>query len=200
MQSGLLLFQCDNDVMNVPTECPVGLPSAKELRRLVIVGCPAAGKSTLATLLGIALALPVIRRDSLGELGTQAYRDAINKMSDEPLWILDGPPFFEEDSVYRKADIILWLDTPKSTVIWWGIKRAFQEARTGGSLMQALHRTGGPVYAAYAFSSRRMHFTDILNTTNYKAKVAHVRPTRFVTRLPDVDRLVDALQKTKLKS
>lgn len=159
------------------------------------MGCPAAGKSTLATLLGAALDLPVVKRDSLGELGSQPYRDAIVKLMGEPSWILDGPPFFEEEIVYQTVDIILWLDTPKSTVIWWGIKRAFQEARGGGSLMQALHRTGGPVYAAYAFASRRAHFTEILSRADYKNKVAHIKPTRFVTRLPAVQAIVDVLRK-----
>lgn len=130
-------------------------------RRIVIVGCPAAGKSTLATQLGAALAIPVVRRDDLGELGSASYRDAIMKMVATPAWILDGPPFFEEDAVYAAADIILWLDTPKSSVLWWGLKRAFAESRGGDSLMHALHRTGGPVYAMYAFASRRAHFTEV---------------------------------------
>jgi len=167
------------------------------LRRIVIVGCPAAGKSTLATLLGAALDLPVIQRDSLGELGSQPYRDAIVKMTGEPSWILDGPPFFEEDIVYKSADIIVWLDTPKASVLWWGLKRAFAEARDGGSLMHALHRTGGPVYAMYAFASRRAHFTEILDSADYKAKVAHNKPTRFVSNLPDIEKLVDVLRKAQ---
>lgn len=173
------------------------VPNASaRLRRIVIVGCPAAGKSMLATQLGTALDLPVIQRDTLGELGSQPYRDAIVKMAGTPTWILDGPPFFEEELVYQAADIIVWLDAPKSTVIWWGLKRAFAEAGDGGSLMHALHRTGGPVYAAYAFASRRAHFTDILANPTYTSKVAHIKPTRFVFRIPDVNGLVDVLRTT----
>ena len=174
------------------------LISSTRHRRIVIVGCPAAGKSTLAMQLGAALGLPVVRRDDLGELGSDSYREAIIKMAATPAWILDGPPFFEEDIVYQAADFILWLDTPKSSVIWWGIKRAFAEARAGDSLMQALHRTGGPVFAAYAFVSRRAHFTDVLSNAAYKGKVGHIKPNRFVYRLPDIDRLVKALGKTNM--
>ena len=115
-----------------------------------------------------------------------------------PAWILDGPPFFEEDVVYAAADMILWLDTPKSSVLWWGLKRAFAEARSGGSLMHALHRTGGPVYAMYAFKSRRAHFTDVLANPAYKSKVGHIKPKRFVFRLPDIDSLVQVLGKTNM--
>ncbi len=166
-------------------------------RRIVIVGCPAAGKSTLATQLSAALGIPVVRRDDLGELGSDAYRVAIAGMAGTPAWILDGPPFFEEDVVYSAADMILWLDTPKSSVFWWGLKRAFAESRGGDSLMHALHRTGGPVYAMYAFASRRAHFTEVFANPAHKGKVGHIKPNRFVSRLPDIDRLVQVLQKAQ---
>jgi hypothetical protein len=174
------------------------LPSSARLRRIVIVGCPAAGKSTLATQLSAALGLPVVRRDDLGELGSDSYREAIIKMVATPAWILDGPPFFEEDVVYAAADMILWLDTPKSSVLWWGLKRAFAESRGGESLIHALHRTGGPVYAMYAFASRRAHFTEVFANPAYKGKVGHIKPNRFVYRLPDIDRLVKVLRKKNL--
>lgn len=166
--------------------------------RIVIVGCPAAGKSTLATQLSAALGIPVVRRDDLGELGSEAYRVAIIGMAGTPAWILDGPPFFEEDAVYAAADMILWLDTPKSSVFWWGLKRAIAESRGGDSLMHALHRTGGPVYAMYAFASRRAHFTEVFANPAYKGKVGHIKPNRFVSRLPDIDRLVKVLGKTNM--
>ena len=166
-------------------------------RRIVIVGCPAAGKSTLATQLSAELGIPVVRRDDLGELGSEPYRAAITGMAGTPAWILDGPPFFEEDAVYAAADMILWLDTPKSSVLWWGLKRALAESRGGDSLMHALHRSGGPVYAMYAFASRRAHFTDVLANPANKGKVGHIKPNRFVFRLPDIDRLVQVLQKAQ---
>ena len=174
------------------------LPSSARLRRIVIVGCPAAGKSTLATQLGVARVIPVVRRDDLGELGSDSYRDAINKIVATPAWILDGPPFFEEDAVYAAADMILWLDTPKASVFWWGLKRAFAESRGGDSLMHALHRTGGPVYAMYAFASRRAHFTEVFANPAYKGKVGHIKPNRFVYRLPDIEMLVKVLGKTNM--
>jgi uridine kinase len=184
--------------MNSQSEVPNNPSEGSQLSRIVIVGCPSAGKSTLAKLLGAALCLPVVRRDDLGELGSEGYRDAIHTMVDTPAWILDGPPFFEEEIVYQAADFILWLDTPKSSVIWWGLKRAFAEARDGDSLMHALHRTGGPVYAMYAFASRRAHFTEVFANPAYKGKVGHIKPNRFVYRLPDIDRLVKVLRKTNL--
>ena len=184
--------------MNGLSNLPNNQSDGSQLSRIVIVGCPSAGKSTLAKLIGAALEVPIVRRDDLGELGSEPYRDAIHSMIDTPAWILDGPPFFEEDVVYAAADMILWLDTPKSSVLWWGLKRAFAEARDGDSLMHALHRTGGPVYAMYAFASRRAHFTEVFANPAYKGKVGHIKPNRFVYRLPDIDRLVKVLRKTNL--
>lgn len=93
-------------------------PSAPEqlMRRALVVGCPDAGKTTLARCLSEKLALPLIHLDvHYWRPGwTPSYRDdwraRAAKLTDAPEWIMDGnfPDTF--DIRMPHADSLVWLD------------------------------------------------------------------------------------------
>lgn len=96
------------------------------VERLVVVGCAGSGKSTLASALSMRTGLPVVERDGLGRLGSDAYRDAVERITREQRWIFDGAPYFIDDLVYGLADAVVILDYRKTTVMWRVLRRTLR--------------------------------------------------------------------------
>ena len=93
------------------------------MRRVLVIGCPGAGKTTFARCLSEKLALPLIHLDvhywrpgwqpsNLDDWRTQAA-----KLADAPEWIMDGnfPDTF--DIRMPRADSLVWLDYPRTTCL-----------------------------------------------------------------------------------
>jgi adenylate kinase family enzyme len=87
------------------------------MRRVVIVGCASAGKTTLAAALAECLAVPHVERDELGELGSPEYRLAVAEAVAGEAWIFDGAPYWVDSVVYRRVDTVVALDYPRRTVM-----------------------------------------------------------------------------------
>jgi adenylate kinase family enzyme len=98
------------------------------LRRILVIGCPGAGKSTLASTLSAKLGLPAVHLDQifwrqgwvLHDLATVDARLAI--ACGEPAWIMDGNGMRTLAQRVPRAEAIIWLDLPRSVciarVIW----------------------------------------------------------------------------------
>lgn len=88
-------------------------------RRILLIGCPGAGKSTLATALGQRLALRVIHLDSLWWLAgwqesTPAEFDQkLAEVLALPEWIIDGNFIRTLPARVAAADLVIWLDFPR---------------------------------------------------------------------------------------
>jgi hypothetical protein len=93
------------------------------VQRVVIIGCAGSGKSTLARQLADRTGLLLVERDALGEEGSPAYVSALAEMAAEPRWILDGAPYYAEDSVYSAADTVVFLDYCRALVMWRVLRR-----------------------------------------------------------------------------
>ncbi|TDU89571.1 hypothetical protein EV138_3143 [Kribbella voronezhensis] len=89
----------------------------------MVFGCAGSGKSTLARELASCAGLPLTERDALGELGSPHYREALRELARQPLWILDGAPYYEDDLIYAAADTLIFLDYPKRVVMWRVLRR-----------------------------------------------------------------------------
>ena len=86
----------------------------------MVFGCAGSGKSSLARELAARAGLPLTERDALGVLGSRDYRDAIRNLARQPLWILDGAPYYVDDLIYGAADTVIFLDYPKLLVMLAG--------------------------------------------------------------------------------
>jgi adenylate kinase family enzyme len=86
-------------------------------RRIVVVGCCGAGKSPLAAALARRLAIRHVERDSLGEEGSATYRAAAGDAVTDDSWIFDGAPYWVEDVVYPRAELVVALDYPRRVVM-----------------------------------------------------------------------------------
>jgi adenylate kinase family enzyme len=102
------------------------------MKRIVIIGNPGAGKSTLAVQLGKFLNLPVIHLDKefwqpgWVETDPEIWRQKVHEMSAAEEWIIDGTYDSSIDIRLPRADTIIFLDFPTLTCIWRIFKRVFR--------------------------------------------------------------------------
>jgi adenylate kinase family enzyme len=91
------------------------------MRRVMVIGSPGAGKSTLARGLADKLARPMVALDSLYwrpgwvESPGAEFREAVARFAATPAWVMDGNYGFTYDLRMPVADTIVWLDLPRWT-------------------------------------------------------------------------------------
>jgi adenylate kinase family enzyme len=95
--------------------------------RVVVVGGPGSGKSSVAAQIARALGVTKVELDDLwwGPKWTPAGRDQLRSSVNEVLaaghWVIEGNYFDEvADLVWPRADLIVWLDVPRRV----GVRRA----------------------------------------------------------------------------
>jgi adenylate kinase family enzyme len=86
-----------------------------------------AGKTRLAAEVAARLDGPHVERDALGELGSAEYRAAVARVSREEAWVFDGAPYYVDDIVYPRAQLVVALDYPRRVVmrrvVWRALRR-----------------------------------------------------------------------------
>lgn len=111
------------------------------MRRVVIFGAPGSGKSTLAQRLSERTGLPWVERDTLGILGSDAYRGAVADVVAQDEWIFDGAPYYVDDQVYPRADTVIIFDFAKPVDMRRVLRRSLRLLRPGR--VAGAHRSGG---------------------------------------------------------
>ena len=99
------------------------------MRRVLVLGCPGAGKSTLARSLGEALSLPVVHLDRLWwksgwvnrtEAEFDALLDAV-LLGEE--WVMDGNYLRTLPKRLERADAVVLLDYPRRVCLFRALAR-----------------------------------------------------------------------------
>ncbi|AJO78336.1 AAA family ATPase [Pseudomonas sp. MRSN 12121] len=92
------------------------------MQRIVILGNAGSGKSTLARALGERLNLPVVHLDRLFwepgwvEPDAEQFRTRVRAAISSPAWICEGNYARRTfDLRLPRADLVIWLDTPRLT-------------------------------------------------------------------------------------
>ncbi len=102
------------------------------MERILIIGSPGAGKSTLARQLASRKNLPVIHLDQLywqpgwREPEKQAWRAKLEQVLQEKAWIMDGHFGATLEMRLAAADTVILLDLPRRVCIWRILKRLMQ--------------------------------------------------------------------------
>jgi adenylate kinase family enzyme len=102
------------------------------MRRVVVIGCAGAGKTTLSRALAARLGVPHVERDELGELGGDDYRRRVGEVVAGDAWVFDGAPYYVDAVVYPRADTVVALDYARVTVLRRAAWRALQTRRSSG--------------------------------------------------------------------
>jgi adenylate kinase family enzyme len=93
------------------------------MRRVLVIGSPGAGKSTLSARLATKLGVPVHFLDRYHWLPGWKYRDTasareiVGALADTPEWVMDGNFSDTFDLRMPRADSLVWLDYPRATCI-----------------------------------------------------------------------------------
>jgi adenylate kinase family enzyme len=93
------------------------------MRRVLVVGCSGAGKSTVARQLSRVTGLPLVGLDRAYwrpgwiEPSTTEWRATVEKLAAEPDWVMDGNYSGTFDLRMPRADTLVWLDYPRATCL-----------------------------------------------------------------------------------
>lgn len=106
------------------------------VRRISVVGTSGSGKSWLATRLVSELAIPRLELDALRHLPAwqprpdHEFAQHVREFVAQDAWVVDGNYFslVTEQIVWPRADTVVWIDLPRSTVMWQLTKRTLHRA------------------------------------------------------------------------
>ena len=102
--------------------------------RILVIGSPGAGKTTLARALSEKLDLPLVHLDMLHwrEGWTEAPREEFDALLGEalarPRWIIDGNYSRTLPLRLSRCDTVVCLDYPRLLCLWGAVKRVLKNA------------------------------------------------------------------------
>ncbi len=148
----------------IDTTTPVRIDPMGHPRRIVVVGCCGAGKTTLTRALSQRWNLTHIQRDDFDhpddptDATPLVQRSGVLAAIDAAVegWILDAAPYWYEDEIYPRADLIIGLDYAKPIVLWRCIKRTLGNILAGRETPLAfLSKDHAIRWALTVYSKRR---------------------------------------------
>jgi adenylate kinase family enzyme len=108
------------------------------MQRILVIGSPGAGTSTLASRLAGRLNLPLIHldRDYFGPGWTmpskEQWRERVKALAARPAWVMDGNYASTFDLRVPRATAVIWLDLPRwqcSLSVLWRVARNYGRPR-----------------------------------------------------------------------
>ena len=107
------------------------------MKRIMVVGCPGSGKSTVAIRIAQKLDLPVVHLDKIHyapgwQERTKAEKKRLaTRVEQADRWVIDGNLSATYPHRLSRADCCVWLDIPLRIQLWRVLKRRLSGARLG---------------------------------------------------------------------
>jgi adenylate kinase family enzyme len=108
------------------------------MQRILVIGSPGAGKSTLARRLSRRLDLPLVHLDreffgpAWAEPDRSTWRQRVSRLVSRPRWVMDGNYRSTFDLRIPRATAIVWLDLPRWRClanVTWRVLRSYGRVR-----------------------------------------------------------------------
>jgi adenylate kinase family enzyme len=182
------------------------------MRRIVVVGTSCSGKTVMAKSIARALGLPHYEIDSLVWLpkwslpSDEALLAKVDSFTSADRWVIDGVFPEHRNLVWGRADTVVWLNFPLSTVFTRAlvrtIKRCISREQLGNHNVETWRRTflsrnSQLLWVLKTWRKRRRDYPKIMR----RAEFAHIRfvqlrspgeAQEFLSRLPGASVLQSA--------
>ena len=105
------------------------LPYSSGVQRVSVVGNSGSGKTMAARELASRLNVPHVELDAIfhqpgwTELPEAEFRRRVDRLAQEPSWVVDGNYSVVRDLVWARADTVVWLDIPRHQVMRRVVRR-----------------------------------------------------------------------------
>lgn len=163
------------------------------MQRVMIVGGPVTGKSTLARALGGRTGLPVHHMDRIQWMAgwvsrtRDERRDMALAVEAQARWIFEGGFSTTYDNRAARAETIIWLDLPLTLQLWRVTKRLFQywgQARPdmAEGCVEGVHAETWPFYVWIwrTRHSRRRLVLQVIADHGADTRIVHLTRPRAV--------------------
>lgn len=131
------------------------------MRRVMVIGCSGAGKTTLACRLAERLSLPLVHLDShywrpgWQMPSTDEWRLQVMALVAASSWIMDGNYPDTYDIRMPRADTLIWLDYPRATCVRRVLWRTISSyGRTRAELPAGCPERFDPAFLRYVWDFR----------------------------------------------
>jgi adenylate kinase family enzyme len=159
------------------------------LRRIVVVGTSGSGKTTLARRVAGALEIPHVELDALrhgpgwAETDDDSFRSQVAQQVAGEAWVVDGNYGVARDLIWRRAQLLIWLDYSLPLTFARVLRRTLRRTLTGEelwngnreSLRMAFSRESILLWTLTTYRRRRRELPPLLARPEH----AHLRPLRF---------------------
>lgn len=117
---------------------------------MVVIGISGSGKTTFATRVSKALGIPQIELDLLNwrpgwynryVLEFEAFRNDVAQAISQESWVLAGGYTRIRPMILERANMVIWLDLPKSVVLRQVFWRSLKRATDGKPILNGNHET-----------------------------------------------------------
>jgi len=103
-------------------------------KRMVVIGTTSSGKSTLAKALAEKISADFIELDALHwepnwvEAPDEVFRERVETAISGEAWVVAGNYHVVRDSIWPKAQVLIWLDYPFHIVFWRLLTRTIRRS------------------------------------------------------------------------